>query len=367
MSEIEDAKFLEAVENFGQEVLENNPELRDVLDKFWSGEIDTKDAIKEVWRLAAKSPGEGSYLERAMFDAFGVEPGSTDLAHFPDRERMLERWGFTEEDLIFEPFEDRPGYKMLHPLLMGMIVEVLQYDGDVPELRTGRLPEGGAPAVPVRTTARDPVVVGAMLRTASTEVAAELAEAQEAHDQKMAKMLESVGGTGAPVTGLVRQETERGVAVPGYAPGTKAQIREVGVPTASEIAMMPFKERQELAHKALTSTQGRRSAAPVIEQLIRAALTPMIVGSTLSVDRPPRDEPLVEVEWAMQIDGGVNERNPNFNFIDTAARALTNKLWRGIKDQADEGRSYVLSVRPVNEISDRRVGWTATLHVGEQR
>ena len=135
---------------------------------------------------------------------------------------MLDRWGFTDEDLIFQPFEDRPDYKMLHPLLMGMIVELLQYDGDIPELRTGALPAGGSPAVPVKTVARNPVVIGAMLRTASDEVTLELQAATEVRNQKVQKMIETLPEGGKGVSGLVRQETERGVAVQGYAPGQRA-------------------------------------------------------------------------------------------------------------------------------------------------
>lgn len=363
MSDDVEARFLDAIEKFGADVIENNPEIKEVLDRFWHEEIDTKEAIKEVWRVMAKSPGRESELERAMFDAFGIEPRSTDLAHFPEREKMLERWGFDEEDLVFVPNEDRPDYKMLHPLLMGMIVELLQFDGDIPELRTGKLPEGGSPAVPVKTRARSPVAVGAMLRTASQEVAHELAAAQEEHDQKVAKMIDTIGGTGEATTGLVRQETERGVAVPGYAPGSKAAIREVAAPTGAELAQMPFEERQELAHRALTSTQGRRSAAPLISQTVLDALHER--GYTAV---RPADEgedvgiPFAEVEWTMMIDGGQGERNPNFNFIDTAARALSAKLTRELSGNASRYTALRLVVSCINTVAERRVGWRASLH-----
>lgn len=361
MGDDEEAKFLEVIEKFGQDVLENSPELRDVLRRFWADEIDVKEAIKEVWRVAARAPGQASSIEQAMFQAFGVEPRSTDLAHFPDRQRMLERWGFDEEDLIYVPDEDRPDYKMLHPLLMGMIVELLQFDGDIPELRTGKLPEGGSPAVPVKTTARNPVAVGAMLRTASEEVARELAAAQAEHDAKMAKMIEGIGGTGRAVTGLVRQETERGIAVPGYAPGSRAATRAVEAPTGSSLATMPFEERQELAHKALTSTQGRRTAVPVIAQMILDALHEH--GFTaVRVLEEDGSTPFADVEWTLGIDGGHGERNPNFNFIDTAARSLSGKLIRELSGNASRYTSLHLAVSCVNTVAERRVGWRATLY-----
>jgi hypothetical protein len=361
VSDNTEAKFLEAIEKFGVEIFENNPELNGVLQRFWSGEIDTSEAIKEVWRVAANSPDAESDLQRAMFDAFGIEPQSTDLAHFPDRERMLERWGFDDEDLIFVPNEDRPDYKMLHPLLMGMIVELLQFDGDIPELRTGKIPEGGTPAVPVRTLARNPVAVGAMLRAASQEVKVELELAQQSHDQRVAGMIEAVGGTGAGATGLLRQETERGVAIPGYGPGQKAAVREVVAPTGAQLARMPFEERQELAHKALTSTQGRRSAVPVISQMVIDALHAR--GFTgIRGASSDNSSLFAEVEWTVMIDGGQGERNPNFNFIDTAARSLTTKLAKALSGQEARHGALYLRVSPINTVAERRVGWRGVLY-----
>lgn len=335
----------------------SHPEVASVLEDAKAGRMEPREAVKKVWELAARNAALQGSLESALFDSFGVVPQSTALAHFPDRTRMLERWGFDEEDLLFTPFEDRPDYKMLHPLLMGMIVEFLQFDGDVPELRTGRLPEGGFPAVPVHTRARDPAVIGALLRTASREVAAELSLAQEQHDAKVRKMVEAIGGTSTAVTGLVRQETERGVGVPGYLPGHRAEMRTVAAPSAVEINAMTFKERQELAHKALTSTQGRRSAVPVIEGLLLEELraaghSDVIPGEGASA--------FAEVEWVLMIDGGRAERNPRFNFIDTAARALAAKVRRALEGRVKSSRMF-LQVKPVNEIEDRRVGWCAIL------
>ena len=355
--------FLEAVEKFGQQMLEAHPNLTDLIWRAKDGQINPRDVVKEIWKIAAHNPEFQQTLESSMFAAFGVDSSSTDLAHFPDREKMLERWGFTDEDLIFQPFEDRPDYQMLHPLLMGMIVELLQFDGDVPELRTGKLPEGGSPAVPVKTMARNPVMIGAMLRRASEEVAFELGAAQEEHDGNLGRLIETVGDAAEhAVTGLVRQETGRGIAVPGYGPGQKAQIREVEAPSGSSLARMPFAERQELAHKALTSTQGRRTAVPVISSLILDTLHEE--GYTALRTGKGKDA-LTEAEWCVQIDGGQGERNPNFNFIDVAARSLAAKLRNGLVGKAGRLTHLKLCVAPVNAVTERRVGWRATVYESE--
>lgn len=351
--------FLDAVLRFGHEFLDKNPGLIDLIETARAGALDPKEVIKEVWRAAAENQEFQDSVQKALSEAFGVQD-STALAKLPEREKMLERWGFSDEDLVFQPFENRPDYKMLHPLLMGMIVELIQFDGDIPELRTGPLPEGGSPAVPVKTMARNPVVIGAMLRRASEEVTLELGAAKIEQDQKVAALIQALPEGDPAVSGLVRQETGRGIAVPGYRPGQKAQIREVDAPTGSQLARMPFKEKQELAHKALTSTQGRRSAVPVITEMMAAALGPMV--QKLEIVARNANDPFAEAEWAVQIDGGVSERNPNFNFIDTAAQSLTNKLRRELGAQDAWGDEYELVVAPINTVDDRRVGWRAALY-----
>jgi hypothetical protein len=360
----DDQDFLDAIARFGQEFLSQHPRLADHIETARAGAMDPKEVIKEVWKAAAQNKGFQSDVEKALFNAFKIEPGSTDLAHFPERQKMLDRWGFTEEDLIFQPFEDRPNYKMLHPMLMGMIVELLQFDGDIPELRTGELPPGGTPAVPVKTTARNPVVIGAMLRRASEEVQFELGAAQEEGQSKLERMIAMLPEDGEGVTGLVRQESERGIAVPGYEPGKPAAIREVEPPTAMELARMPFEQKQELAHKALTSRQGRKSAVPVIADMILDSLrnegySALRMGNSKDLET---SDVFAEVEWGLQIDGGKGERNPNFNFIDTAARSLTAKLNRELRGNASRYTQYWLAVSPINTISERRVGWRAALY-----
>lgn len=355
--------FLDAVLRFGHEFLGKNPGLVDLIETARAGLLDPKEVVKEVWRTAAENPGFQDSVQKALSVAFGVQDTAA-LARMPERDEMLERWGFTDEDLVFQPFEDRPDYKMLHPLLMGMIVELIQFDGDIPELRTGALPEGGSPAVPVKTMARNPVVIGAMLRRAREEVAFELGSAQKEKDTKVAALIAALPEQDEAVTGLVRQETDRALAVPGYTPGQKAQIREVEAPTATELARMPFEEKQELAHNALVSTQGRRSAVPVIAEMILTGLQSegfkaFRMGSTEMLKTA---KVFIDVEWGVQIDGGQSERNPNFNFIDTAAQSLLGKLRQHLRGNTSRYTQYALLVLPINTVGERRVGWRAVLY-----
>jgi hypothetical protein len=350
-------KILVAVEKFSKEMFGEEPALDDLVQRARSGSMDLREIIKETWRIAAIYPHFEEELRDALCVALGLDVMATDLALFPDREQILERWGFTDEDLVYQPFEGRSDYKMLHPLLMGMIVELIQFDGDVPELRTGRMPEGGSPAVPVETTAYDPVIIGAMLRTASAEVAAELRAAEDRHDRKVAELEEAIAGERG-ADDLVRRETGRTVGVPGYEPGKRPHPRRVEEPVTSEVARLPFRERQELAHRTLTSTQGRRSAATVIAKVVLEGLRDRgFIGISLGKG----SEPFAEACWIVSIDGGRGERNPNFNFVVTAARAMTTKLGKELGDRVDHNDHLCLQVNPINEVSERRVGWRAVL------
>ena len=123
---------------------------------------------------------------------------------------------------------------------------------------------------------------------------------------------------------------------------------------------MPFAEKQKLAHKALTSRQGRLSVVPVIADLVSLALLPTVQGMEIVGDS--KGTLFIETEWGMQIDGGINERNPNFNYVDTAARSLTNKLLRELKEREACDAKYELVVTPINAITERRVGWRAALY-----
>lgn len=345
-------RFLMRIEG---EIGARSPALAEIIRRAREGETTPEAAAREAWIAVGDDEQLSIELEKHLLESFEIDSDAVALARLPDREQLLERWGFTEEDLVYQPHPDRPT-KMLHPLLMGAILELLQFDGDVPELRTGPLPEGGSPAVPVQTMSRDPVVVGAMLRTAREQVHAELSAAQESHTRSVASLVEAVGSTNDAATLMIRRESERGVGVPGYRPGHAADLRVVDEPSALEVAVLPFEERQRLAHLALTSTQGRRSLVPVITGML---LHSLVEDGYERIRLGDSGDVLAVAEWSVQIDGGALERNPRFNFIDTAARTLLKKLQAQMG--ADRIASYSLQVTPVSEVSERIVGWRAVV------
>lgn len=344
-----------ALEHLRDELGAHSEMISEILRLASDGAMSKEEALRQIWIAAGEDEQLAKSAEEIMLRSFGLETTS-DLAKLPDRDELLKRWGFREEDLYYRPHPERPTV-MLHPLLMGAIVELLQFDGDVPELRTDRLPEGGAVAVPVNTTARDPVVVGFMLRRARDQVTRELAAAQHDHDEKVAALVEAVGDTNDAARLMLRREAHRVVGVPGYQPGHAAALRTVEEPTASTLASLDFRERQRLAHLALTSTQGRRSISPVIATILIESLRD---DGHAGISLGNEGEIRVEVEWCVRIDGGQAEQNPRFNFIDTAARTLLKKLRTYLSEEPSRG-PLLLHVAPVNEISERVVGWRAVL------
>ena len=91
MSDKDDRDFLDAVARFGKEFLEKNPHLEDLVESARVGTMDAKEAVKQIWKTAAENKSFQSDVEKALFEAFQIEPGSTDLAHFPERQKMLDR------------------------------------------------------------------------------------------------------------------------------------------------------------------------------------------------------------------------------------------------------------------------------------
>jgi hypothetical protein len=345
-----------ALNRFREELGTKSPAMRELLRRIHDAEMSPEQAVREVWIAAGENSAFAQEVEEILLHSFGVTPSSA-LATLPDRDQLLNRWGFREEDLIYQPHPDRPT-RMLHPLLMGAIVELLQFDGDVPELRTGSLPEGGAPAVPVRTEARDPVVVGFQLRRARDQVARELAAAQHEHNAKVAALAEIVGNTNAAASIMLRRESDHAVSIPGSQPGHTAALRSVEEPTGADLAGLEFRERQQLVHLTLTSTQGRRSVAPVISGMLLEGLH---ADGYRGIKLGDEGDVSAEFEWALQIDGSSAERNPRFNFIEVAGRALLSKMRKHLSGKTGPYTRYALQVLPISEIADRVVGWRAVL------
>ena len=277
------------------------------------------------------------------------------------------RRGKDIEAVLMAPPEES-GLPRLNPVYEAAIAELAQFDGDVPQLRTGPMPKEGKPAVPVLTDARNPVAVGLMLKEASDNVAREMKTLEKDYVYKVQQAIQdedwNAVGQYMP-QGIARAEDlplevwlRDSVPEPvGYQRGQLPELATVPTPDGSVLATLSNADRHAAAWQLLSTTQGRRSVTSVIAKLVHEWLTWREYSVVLGSDDEHQDGD-VRVSWTLDMSGP-NAIQPEFAFLDVAAHVLFKKLI----SYAPVGR-YTLFVRPINAVSERRVGWSATLRRG---
>ena len=343
MNPVYDTETDEALRRATDAVTAALPEVADIIDRARSGQLTEEQAVAELTTL--------------------VSVGGKDLA-------------LRLQDLVI-PAPDGRGLPRLNPTYEASLVERVQYDGDVPQLRFGPMAPGTAPAVPVDTDARDPIAIGRMLSDASSTVAAE-AERLEAETARLLTAAAESGdwselaprlpdevrrllpapGTPVRVEDLPADVLRRDL-VPdpvGYERGRMPAPVAVPEPTGSALATLSDTDRREAAWRFLSTSQGRRSATRTIATFVEAHMRGDGFDVTASHDRPdPRSDVAAHAEWAVNLSGPSGTQS-GFAFVDTAARALATKLGRDLTVGA-----YTLEVVTVDAVDVRRVGWAARL------
>lgn len=347
-----------------EDLVASVPEGKKLLAEIREGGLSEEEAVQKILKVVRDNgllPG----LRQASEEIHSLVPRATASA--------LDELRDSKRPLMMKT---STGIPQLNPLVEAAIAERASLDGDVPELRHGPLPEGGRPAVPVKMTARDPVVIGMMLDQAAEEVSDQLRFALENHSLTCARLLD-VAKRQAAESGLDEQRAiqiaEQNLptvpfGVPGYEAGKLPELREVRVPPPHIIAHLPDEQRRMYAYNSLATTQGRTSGAPVIQEALLEALGEYNVCA--GVGKPAPEALLVEINWAAVLMGK-DEVSEGFSPIQTAIDFLryhlknvleaperhTIRLPKGYQKSAFE-----LRVAPFNGISDRRFGWTAQLH-----
>jgi hypothetical protein len=245
------------------------------------------------------------------------------------------------------------GRTALNPVVEAALAERASLDGDAPEFRFGPLPEGGTPAVPVKTTSRNPVQVGLMLERASQEVAREYQVALTQHAERAALLLDQAEKEGQNLA-LVRQSVEALVptGVKGYMAGVPPALREVAPPTTGELARLSPSDERRMVWKAVSTTQGRRSLAPVFEQALAEKFPSIEFGGS-----PKKGA--TEVSWTVQAFGA-DDLDPKFALVENGVGVFASAL------TTLEGKPYRACVQPVNNLSSRTFGWTLYVWDKEQ-
>lgn len=343
-------------------IKEVSPEMGDILDRAKRGEIDEVQAMQWLLESVRGDPSLSNKLQAMAMNNLAPLRDERAVGHFTDH---------FQGDLPAEVFVPRAGQGMprMNPLYEAALIERAQFDGDMPELRTGDLPPGMLPAVPVKTAARNPIAIGAMVKKASLSMQRELtartaerrrlAEAVAAGDPNALTIIQQHGalvaasGTDAIVQGTAASDPE------GYRRGEVPKPMVVRRPRGSALALMSDAEKHEMAWRFLSTTQGRRSAVDTIRDLTAVFLS----NKGLAVEEREfnpriRETPLAYKEWSLMLSGPASTQ-PAFALVDVAAKSLANGLLKELGDKRPD-MSY-LEVEPINQVDTRTVGWMARL------
>jgi hypothetical protein len=309
-------------------------ELNEIKARFRDGSITEETALREMVEVVSKDPEVLALIERGVSER--------------------------------APGVPRP---RLNPLVEAALIERAQFDGDIPELRTGMLERGIAPAVPVNLTGPSAVAAGLMLQHASDAMLKRVEAHEVARVGEINRMLEAalpamektvtdlVKSQGPDVMALVRGTPD--TDLPEYRRGQLPALMKIATPTGAELAALTPAERQQAAWKLLSTTQGRRSAKPVIERLIGEDMAKHKLTATFREPTENLITPMATHEWIVHMTGAATTQS-SFNFIEIAARVLSAGLRS--KMPKDNPVSHVcVEVATVNRISDREVGWTARM------
>lgn len=333
---------------------ETDPDIMGILDKAKSGDMSDDVAMANLLETVMSNPDTAKRFQALMLRAMAP------LREVPKEEAP---------PVAFTP-RGGQGIPGMNPLMQGALVERAQFDGDMPELRTGPIAHGVAPAVPVQTTARNPVAIGEMLGRASNKVQKEL---QAGADQRRLGIEVAMANDPTALTimrehgALVAQEDAETILAgtaatdpEGYRRGEAPKPIAVARPSGASLTKMTDPQRHEMAWRFLSTTQGRVSAV----QIIRATICALLQGRGLDVTerefnyKAPRVQPAAYAEWSLTLSGP-GATQPAFALVDVSSKVLAQRLYQNLTNP--KPKQFWLEVEPVNRLADREVGWMARL------
>jgi hypothetical protein len=291
-----------------RQIEEAMPDVADLMQRTRAGAVSPDEFLKELMGIAIGNPHKVATL--MMEPGVPATPGA-------------------------------PSIPRLNPMYEALITETASLDGDVPQLRTMPLPAGAVPAVPVQYEGRSAVVLGRMLQVASDEVRKE-ADAIEAG----AEALQVSNGTG-----LVARENLPDPA--GYERGRLPALRSVQEPSVAQVGSLTRTEEQDAAWRAVSTSQGRRSAVNTITAGVSVRLNEL--GHKINASPGPVADCDVSVFYRIGVEGP-RSMSANFAIIENAVAVLASKLHAAAHESQLEG---TLHVEVVNNVPQRIFGWRA--------
>lgn len=328
---------------------------------------DVLDIVAQVQRLLEDTPGAAPVLLALQEGRLAPEEALTKLAELALQaghgdalvaaSTRMEKAAREAHGAPLTLTHDN-GMTMLNPLMEAAIAERASLDGDVPELRSGLLPEEGHPAVPVLTDTLDPVVLGMQLEIASMEVAEEMRLQVSAHTDTCAQIMDRVEADatkeGMDVEYAIEIAKKGLPAIPtgvkGYEAGSLPMLRKATqIPTAT-LADLSDDQRRLYSYKALSTTQGRVSLTGVVQ---KGVIDYLRAHNINAVAGKPHDDAATITMWTVTL-WGADDLSDGFNPITTAIHSMCSDAMESITGHAE----VCISVSPYNGIADRRFGWT---------
>ena len=333
---------------------------------------DALEIVAQITRLLEEAPGGAAILDALRTGRMSPEEAMVKLAevameagHGEALVSASQRMEHLTLSANLQEAADAPvtmthdnGMEMLNPLMEAALAERASLDGDVPEMRSGSIPEGGHPAVPVLTDTMDPVVLGMQLEIASVEVAEEIRLQVAAHSNACAQIMDRVeedaATSGMDVQYALEIAKRNLPAVPtgitGYEAGSLPALRKASnVPTAA-LSVLSDEQRRHYSYKALATTQGRVSLTGVIQKGIIDYLR---AHSINAVAGDPFPDKAVTTKWVVVL-WGAEDLSDGFNPITTAIHSMCSDVMEFITGHAE----VCIRVSPYHGIADRRFGWT---------
>jgi hypothetical protein len=332
--------------------LESSQEGALVMQEFRKGKITLEEAASKLLGVAGELGLLGELREAStqldsVVPGFSMSPAALRAAGRPVRMKTA------------------TGIDQVNPLLEAAFAERLTLDGDIPEIRLGLLPPGGKPAPWVKAITRDPVILGLMLDRASNEVWFEMADSIEDHQVHCQKLLAEARSAGdAELVRVQNSLPSVPTGVEGYQAGRVPAFREVAPPSPLVVGAMNTEYKQVAIFQVLATTQGRSSAAPVIENAVREILEE--AGIPLApATRSPASE-VRETTWAMRAFGP-RDLSENFNPIQNAINHLSSWALVHTASGTPPVGGWVVAATAYNKgISERRFGWTLTIGTSQR-
>jgi len=331
---VSDEKIIEdALTDFARQFASDNPKVAAIIEEARSGKLEEHVALHKLMEAVMSDPElQTALVQQAMITL--PQAG----------EKLAE-----EMPGIYQPPSGLPRWD---PAWEAQLYERIQFDEDAPELRHEALPPGVRPAVPVKNAGPNPVALGFSLHQASEEVLEEI--------RLLTSKIEE-----SDETGLITTNPQTAIATQpeGFRPGQLPTLRETSPPTGAQLIAIPKEEQRKLAWDSFTKTQGRRSAAPTLANMISRNLKlngidHVDVGTHSGTMTSSKEGIISKATWVVNITGsGPLSTNEGFSLMENAAAALANELATSI----DTEEALSIEVCTIDSYSTRLVGWAALL------